>query len=89
MRVRFKTAAPARRADDGRFQCTWYRDLPLHAADDVAIFSGDCATPAHGHRLAQQEDHFITATVSSSTKADACNSSMNKAFNLRIIVSMR
>ena len=36
-------------------------------------------------RLAQQEDRIITATVSSSTKADACNSSMDKAFNLCII----
>jgi hypothetical protein len=36
-------------------------------------------------RLAQQEDRVITATVSSSTKVDACSSSMDKAFNLCII----
>jgi hypothetical protein len=36
-------------------------------------------------RLAQQEDRVMTATVSSSTKADACNLSMGKAFNLCII----
>jgi hypothetical protein len=36
-------------------------------------------------RLAQQEDRVMTATVSSSTKVDACSSSMDKAFNLCII----
>ena len=36
-------------------------------------------------RLAQQEDRAMTATATSSTKADACNSSMDKAFNLCIL----
>jgi hypothetical protein len=36
-------------------------------------------------QLAQQEERVMTATASSSTKADACSSSTNKAFNLCII----
>ena len=36
-------------------------------------------------QLAQQEERVMTATVSSSTKADACSSSTDKAFNLCII----
>jgi hypothetical protein len=80
-----KTAARARRGDDdGRFQCTWYRVLSLHTADDVAC----PATAQRQHtatRLAQQEDRVMTATGSSSTKADACNLSMDKALNLCII----
>ena len=36
-------------------------------------------------RLAQQEDRVMTAKGSSSAKADACNSSMDKAFNLCIL----
>src|SRR5215475_9018497 len=36
-------------------------------------------------QLAQQEEQVMTATVSSSTKDDACSSSTDKAFNLCII----
>jgi hypothetical protein len=39
-----KTAARARRGDDdGRSQCTWYRVLSLHTADDVFWVLDHCS----------------------------------------------
>jgi hypothetical protein len=55
----------------------------------LLITSQFAAATAHrqsvGLQLAQQEERIMTATVSSSTKADACSSSMDKAFNLCLI----
>jgi hypothetical protein len=56
-----------------------------------AVMMTSQLTPAMAQRqhmaiqLAQQEERLMTATASSSTKADACSSSTDKAFNLCII----
>jgi hypothetical protein len=64
------------RASEGRNRSRAAAHVLRIAAHTILVLVIACLTPAFA-----QEDHVITAQASSATRADACNSSVDKAYN--------